>query len=68
MPRDVKKGVNTKNFDSCVGKVKDKSVKKVNPYAVCNATKILSIYSFLDISRHIIYNSIYLIKIVQNIL
>jgi len=38
MPRDVKKEVNTKNFDSCVGKVKDKSVKKVNPYAVCNAT------------------------------
>ncbi|MGZ5547603.1 MAG: hypothetical protein ACXWFZ_06585 [Nitrososphaeraceae archaeon] len=38
MPRDVKKGVKTKNFDSCVGKVKDKSVKKVNPYAVCNAT------------------------------
>jgi hypothetical protein len=38
MPRDVKKEVNTKNFDNCVGKVKDKSVKKVNPYAVCNAT------------------------------
>ena len=38
MPRDVKKGVNTKKFDSCVEKVKDKSVKKVNPYAVCNAT------------------------------
>ena len=38
MPRDVNKGVNTKKFDSCVEKVKDKSVKKVNPYAVCNAT------------------------------
>jgi hypothetical protein len=38
MPRGVKKGVNTKKFDSCVEKVKDKSGKKVNPYAVCNAT------------------------------
>lgn len=28
MPRDVKKGVNTMNFDSCVEKMKDKSVKK----------------------------------------
>ena len=38
MPRGVKKGVNTKKFDSCVEKVKDKSGKKVNPYVVCNAT------------------------------
>lgn len=38
MPRGVKKGVNTKKFDSCVEKVKKESGKKVNPYAVCNAS------------------------------
>ena len=38
MPRGVKKGLNTKKFDSCVEKVKRKSGKKVNPYAVCNAS------------------------------
>jgi hypothetical protein len=38
MPRGVKKGVDTKKFDSCVEKVKEKSEKKVNPYAVCNAS------------------------------
>lgn len=31
MPRGVKKGVDTKKFDRCVEKVKDKSGKKVNP-------------------------------------
>jgi hypothetical protein len=35
MPRGVKKGLNTKKFDRCVTKVKRKSGKKVNPYAVC---------------------------------
>lgn len=38
MPRGVKKGVDTKKFDRCVEKVKDKSRKKVNPYAVNNAS------------------------------
>jgi hypothetical protein len=38
MPRGVKKGVNTKKFDRCVEKVKGKSGKPVNPYAVCNAS------------------------------
>ncbi|TLX89559.1 MAG: hypothetical protein E6K94_09755 [Thaumarchaeota archaeon] len=38
MPRGVKKGVSTKKFDRCVTKVKSKSGKKVNPYAVCNAS------------------------------
>ena len=38
MPRGVKKGLNTKKFDRCVTKVKRKSGKKVNPYAVCNAS------------------------------
>jgi len=38
MPRGVKKGLNTKKFDRCVTKVKSKSGKKVNPYAVCNAS------------------------------
>jgi hypothetical protein len=38
MPRGVKKGLNSKKFDMCVTKVKRKSGKKVNPYAVCNAS------------------------------
>jgi hypothetical protein len=38
MPIGVKKGVDTKKFDRSVEKVKDKSGKKVNPYAVCNAS------------------------------
>ena len=38
MPRGVKKGLNTKKFDRCVTKVKRKSGKKLNPYAVCNAS------------------------------
>ncbi len=38
MPRGVKKGVDTKKFDRCVELVEDKSGKKVNPYAVCNAS------------------------------
>ena len=38
MPRGMKKGLSTKNFDSCVTKVKSRSGKKANPYAVCNAT------------------------------
>jgi hypothetical protein len=38
MPRGIKKGLNAKKFDGCVTKVKRKSGKKVNPYAVCNAT------------------------------
>ena len=38
MPRGVKKGLNTKKFDRCVTKVKRKSGKKVNPYAVCNSS------------------------------
>ncbi len=38
MPRGVKKGLNSKKFDRCVTKVKRKSGKKVNPYAVCNAS------------------------------
>ena len=38
MPRGVKKGPDTKKFDSCVTKVKRKSGKKVNPYAVCNTS------------------------------
>jgi len=38
MPRGVKKGLNTKKFDRCVTKVKRKSGKKTNPYAVCNAS------------------------------
>lgn len=38
MPRGMKKGLDTKKFDSCVTKVKQKSGKKVNPYAVCNAS------------------------------
>jgi len=38
MSRGVRKGLNTKKFDRCVTKVKRKSGKKVNPYAVCNAS------------------------------
>jgi hypothetical protein len=38
MLRGVKKGGDTKKFDRCVEKVEDKSGKKVNPYAVCNAS------------------------------
>jgi hypothetical protein len=38
MPRGVKRGLNTMKFDICVTKVKTKSGKKVNPYAVCNAS------------------------------
>jgi hypothetical protein len=38
MPRGMKKGLNTQKFDRCVSKVKSRSGKKANPYAVCNAT------------------------------
>ena len=38
MPMGVKKGLNSKKFDRCVTEVKRKSGKKVNPYAVCNAS------------------------------
>ena len=38
MPRGMKKGLNTAKFDRCVSKVKSRSGKKANPYAVCNAT------------------------------
>ncbi len=38
MPRGVKKGLNSNKFDRCVTKVKRTSGKKVNPYAVCNAS------------------------------
>ena len=38
MPRGMKKGLNTQKFDSCVSKVKSRSGKKANPYAVCNST------------------------------
>jgi hypothetical protein len=38
MPRGMKKGLDTKKFDRCVTKVKKKSGKQANPYAVCNAT------------------------------
>lgn len=38
MPRGIKKGLNSKKFDRCVTKVKRKSGKKVNPYAVCNSS------------------------------
>jgi len=38
MPRGMKKGLNTQKFDRCVSKVKGRPGKKVNPYAVCNAT------------------------------
>jgi hypothetical protein len=38
MPRGMKKGLDTNKFDRCVTKVKKKSGKQANPYAVCNAT------------------------------
>jgi hypothetical protein len=38
MPRGMKKGLNTAKFDRCINKVKTRSGKKANPYAVCNAT------------------------------
>jgi hypothetical protein len=38
MPRGMKKGLSTKKFDRCVTKVKNRSGKKANPYAVCNTT------------------------------
>ncbi len=38
MPIGMKKGLDTKKFDSCVTKVKKKSGKQANPYAVCNST------------------------------
>ena len=38
MPRGMKKGLDTKKLDRRVTKVKRKSGKKVNPYAVCNAS------------------------------
>ena len=38
MPRGMKKGLNSDKFDRCVSKVKSKSGKKANPYAVCNST------------------------------
>lgn len=38
MPRGMKKGLDTKKFDGCVTKVKKKSGKQANPYAVCNAS------------------------------
>jgi hypothetical protein len=38
MPRGKKKGLSTKKFDRCVSKVKSRSGKKANPYAVCNAS------------------------------
>jgi hypothetical protein len=38
MPRGMKKGLSTEKFDRCVSKVKSRSGKKTNPYAVCNAT------------------------------
>jgi hypothetical protein len=37
MPRGMKKGLDTKKFDRCVTKVKTKSGKQANPYAVCNS-------------------------------
>jgi hypothetical protein len=37
MPRGMKKGLDTKKFDRCVMKVKNKSGKQANPYAVCNS-------------------------------
>jgi len=38
MPRGKKKGLSTRKFDRCVSKVKQRSGKRSNPYAVCNAT------------------------------
>ncbi len=37
MPRGMKKGLSTEKFDRCISKVKNRSGKKANPYAVCNA-------------------------------
>jgi hypothetical protein len=37
-PSGMKKGLNAAKFDRCVSKVKSKSGKKANPYAVCNST------------------------------
>jgi hypothetical protein len=37
IPRGMKKGLNTVKFDRCVCKVRSRSGKKANPYAVCNA-------------------------------
>ncbi len=34
----MKKGLSAAKFDRCVSKVKSRSGKKANPYAVCNAT------------------------------
>jgi hypothetical protein len=39
MPRGIKKGLNTKKFDSCVSKVKRKGGTK-NPYPICNASVV----------------------------
>jgi len=39
MPRGMKKGLDTKKFDRCVSKVKSRSGKSANPYAVYNATR-----------------------------
>jgi hypothetical protein len=38
MPRGKKKGLSTRKFDRCVSKVKQRSGRRANPYAVCNAT------------------------------
>jgi len=38
MPRGMKKGLDTNKFDRCITKVKEKSSKQANPYAVCNST------------------------------
>jgi hypothetical protein len=38
MPRGMKKGSSSAKFDRCVSKVKSRSGKEANPYAVCNAT------------------------------
>jgi len=37
IPQGKKKGLDTKKFDRCVTKVKQKSGVK-NPYAICNAS------------------------------
>jgi hypothetical protein len=38
MPRGMKKGLDTRKFDRCVSKIKNRSGTRANPYAVCNAT------------------------------
>lgn len=38
MPNGMKKGLDIKKFDRRVSKVKSRSGKSANPYAVCNAT------------------------------